>query len=99
MSDSNDKLYIIVIIGMIFFFIYWYQTRLDRRLPMDDAKKSDVCKMCSKTLKTTKKKEHKNQLKQRNHQKHKIKKKSICKQKTDEKIKKNVRFNSEEQHE
>ena len=103
MSDSNDKLYIIVIIGMIFFFIYWYQTRLD-------AKKidSDVCKICLKTLKTTnsktansktanskrtKKKELKN-----NPSKQKVRNNIYNqKQKIIEKTKKNVRFNHEEQ--
>ena len=26
MSDTNDKLYIVIILGIIGFFIYWYQT-------------------------------------------------------------------------
>lgn len=38
---SNDKLYIIVILGMIGFFIYWYQTRLDDPPECRRCKKSD----------------------------------------------------------
>lgn len=29
MANSNDKFYIIIILGMIGFFIYWYQTKLN----------------------------------------------------------------------
>ncbi len=48
---SNDKLYIIVILGMIGFFIYWYQTRLDQ--PIE-------CPKCKKKNRHKKQIQHKN---------------------------------------
>lgn len=93
MSDSNDKMYIIVIIGMIFFFVYWYQTRLDAK-NLDTS--TNVCTMCSKKIKHVKKKEE-NRNKNKNHVK--VKKNKINGQSSpdprkrkEESKKKNVRF-------
>lgn len=99
MSDSNDKLYIIVIIGMIFFFIYWYQTRLDTN-KIDP----NVCKKCIKTSKSSKhgmkKSSRSSALKSssQNNNKHNVKYHNKQNDKHEGKMKKNVRFKSEDKN-
>ena len=48
MASSNDKFYIIIILGMIGFFIYWYQTKLNNI--------TDSCANCK--YKESKEKKH-----------------------------------------
>ena len=45
----SDKLYLIVILGMIGFFIFWYQTRLDETAS-DESPKEIYCSGCKKRL-------------------------------------------------
>jgi hypothetical protein len=45
---NTDKLYVIIVIGMIGIFIYWYQTRLD--IESHNKKEKVYCAECSRKM-------------------------------------------------
>lgn len=74
---NSDKLYVIIIIGMIGIFIYWYQTRLDQDLRIENQKV--YCADCKRRMIKRKDKKKSDDLKMVNRSKSNSKSKSKSK--------------------
>ena len=66
MSESNDKIYIIIILLMIGYFIYWYQSKDHTRCPFCKEKKEHK-KHISSSKKQKSKKRNSSSKKNKNH--------------------------------